>query len=281
MKRAHLAIVGFGALGRACAVGLLEAEDLELAGVVRHTGGALPAPLHRVAVAAHLRELKQVDAALLCVPPDAALGIAREILQQRLPVVECARLEGRARQSYYDALDRVARNHRVAAIVGAGWDPGVLPLIRRLFEALIPRGQTLSEKHPGLSLHHSAIAAAVGGVRDALATEYRAPGGGVQRYVYVELNKGVDIGAVTHAIEADPLFVDAQAHVFAVPDLAALEAAGSGIVLERRATATAGRHESLLLEARFDAPTFAARVMLDAARGLAELAPGAHRHALR
>jgi diaminopimelate dehydrogenase len=281
MKRAHLAIVGFGALGRACSLGLLEAADLELAGVVRRTGVGLPAPLCRVAVAAHLRELKQVDAALLCVPPDAALGSAREILQQRVPVVECARIEGRARQSYYDALDRAARNHRVAAIVGAGWDPGVLPLIWRLFEALIPRGQTLSEKHPGLSLHQRAIAAAVGGVKDALATEYRAPCGGLQRYVYVELNKGIDIGSVTHAIEADPLFVDAEVRVFAVSDLAALEAAGSGIVLELRATATADRHESLLLEARFDAPAFAARVMLDAARGLAGLASGAHRHALR
>ncbi|MGC2518020.1 MAG: NAD(P)-binding domain-containing protein [Burkholderiales bacterium] len=281
MKRPRLAIVGYGALGRACALGLIEAGDLELAGVVRRTAGALPAPLHRVAVAAHLRDLKQVDAALLCVPPDAALGVAREILQQRIPLVECARLEGHALQGYHDALDRAARNHRVAVITGAGWDPGVLPLIRRLFEALIPRGQTLSEKHPGLSLHHTAIAAAAGGVKDALATEHRTPGGGLQRYVYVELEQGADIGSVTRAIEADPLFVDARVHVFAVPDLAALEAAGSGIVLERRATATAGRHESLLLEARFDAPTFAARVMLDAARGLAELAPGAHRHALR
>ena len=281
MKREHLAIVGFGALGRACALGLLEAADLELTGVIRHTGGTLPAPLHRVAVATHLRELRQVDAALLCVPPDTALGIAREILQQRLPLVECARLERRARQSYYDALDRAARNHRVATIVGAGWDPGVLPLLRHLFEVLIPSGQTLSEKHPGLSLHHSAIAAAIGGVKDALATDYRAPGGALQRYVYVELKPGVDIGAVTQAIEADPLFVDAEPHVFAVPDLAALEAAGSGIVLERRATATAGRHESLLLEARFDAPAFAARVMLDAARRLAGLGPGAHHYALR
>jgi len=51
-------------------------------------------------------------------------------------------------------------------------------------------------------------------------------------------------------------------------------------VLERRATATAGRHESLLLEARFDAATFAARTMLEAARRLALLAPGAHRHGL-
>ena len=51
--------------------------------------------------------------------------------------------------------------------------------------------------------------------------------------------------------------------------------------IERRATATAGRHESLLPEARFDAPAFAARVMLDAARGLARLGPGAHHYALR
>jgi len=281
MNRVKLAVVGFGALGRACALGLIEAGDLELAGVVRRSGGALPAPLHRVALAAHLRDLEQVDAALLCVPPDAALGIARDILQQRIPLVECARLEGQARQSYYDALDRAARNHRVAAIVGAGWDPGVLPLMRHLFEALIPRGQTLSDKHPGLSLHHSAIAAAVGGVKDALATEHRAPGGELRRYVYVELDKGADIAAVTQAIKADPPFVDAEVQVFALPDLAALEAAGSGIVLERRATATAGRHESLLLEARFDAATFAARAMLDAARGLGQLVPGAHRHALR
>ena len=281
MKRAQVAIVGFGVLGLACALGLVEAGDLELAGIVRRSVGALPAPLHRVAVATHLRDLKQVDAALLCVPPDTALGIARDILQQRIPLVECARLEDRARQSYYADLDRAARNHRVAAIVGAGWDPGVLPLIRHLFAALIPRGQTLSDKHPGLSLHHSAIAATIGGVKDALATEQRAPGRGLRRYVYVELNKGADIATVTQAIKADPLFVDAEVHVFAVPDLAALEAAGSGIVLERRATATAGRHESLLLEARFDAANFAARVMLDAARGLAQLAPGAHHHALR
>ncbi len=281
MKRVRLAIVGFGALGQACAHGLLEAGEFELAGVVRRSGAALPAVLGHIALAAHLRDLRRVDAALLCVPPNAALGVARDILQQRVPLVECARIEGRAQQDYYDELDRAARNHRVAAIVGAGWDPGALPLLQHLFEALIPHGQTLNEKHPGLSLHHSAIAAAIDGVKDALATEHRSAGGGLQRYVYAELNQGADIDSVKQAIEADPLFVDAEVHVFAVQNLAALETAGSGIVLERRATATAGRHESLLLEARFDAATFAARVMLDAARNLAALAPGAHRHTLR
>ena len=45
--------------------------------------------------------------------------------------------------------------------------------------------------------------------------------------------------------------------------------------------AEAGAHPSLLREARFDVPTFAARVMLDAARRLSQLGPGAHRYSLR
>jgi diaminopimelate dehydrogenase len=66
-------------------------------------------------------------------------------------------------------------------------------------------------------------------------------------------------------------------------DPASLEATGSGIVLERRGSGEAGAagfHESLLLEARFDTVRFAARVMLDAARRLPLLVPGAHRYSL-
>lgn len=273
--------MGFGPLGRACARGVLEARDLELAGIVRRAPGALSAPFARVRVAGHLRELERVEAVLLCVPPDAALGAARALLQQRAPLVECARLEGRALERYYEELGRAARTHRVAAIVGAGWEPGVLPIVRRMFEVLVPHGRTVIGMHPGLSAHHTAMVAGVPGVRAALATERRSAEGILQRYVYAELGSGATVESVTQAIEADPLFCDAAVRVFAVPDLKALEAAGSGIVLERLATASAGRHESLLLEARFDATEFAARVMLDAARSLPRLEPGMHRHALR
>jgi diaminopimelate dehydrogenase len=52
------------------------------------------------------------------------------------------------------------------------------------------------------------------------------------------------------------------------------------VLLERRGTARSGAHQNLLLEARFHVPTFAARVMLDAARRLPYLRPGAHRYSI-
>lgn len=281
MKRLRLAVVGFGALGRTCVREVGEAGDLELAGVVQRAPDTPEVPRGEVPVAGHLRDLGQVGAVLLCVPPDAASGVAHEILQQRLPLVECARLEGAARERHYLGLDQAARHHRVAAIVGAGWDPGVLPLLRRLFEVLIPHGRTVSGLHPGVSAHHTATVAGIPGVSAALALEQRSAEGRAQRYVYAQLEPGTKEQAVQRALEADPLFAGTELHLFAVPDLAALEAAGSGIVVERRATASAGRHENLLFEARFDPVNFAARVMLDAARSLAGLRPGAHRYALR
>jgi len=283
MRRIRVAIVGFGRLGRACATALRDSYDLELAGVVTRSGAALPHPFLHVSVAGHVRELAGVDAALVCVPAEQVLGVAREILQQRLPVVECAILEGRALEAHYEALGEAARRHRVPAVVGAGWEPGALPLLRRLFDVLIPHGRTETGKHPGLSLHHTAAVERVPGVRSALACESRAADGRLQRYLYLQLDKSASLSHVEAAIRADPLYAGEETLVFPVDDLAAFEAAGSGIVLERRGTrreGDAGSHQSLLLEARFDVARFAARIMLDAARRLPLLKAGAHPYSL-
>lgn len=279
MRRIRVAIVGFGRLGRACATAVRDSHDLELAGVVMRSQAALPHPFEHLAVSGHVRELNSVDAVLVCVPAEQVLGVARELLQQSLPVVECAILEGRALQAHYEALGEAARRHRVPAVVGAGWDPGALPLLRRLFEVLIPHGRTETGKHPGLSLHHTAAVERVRGVRSALACESRAADGRLQRYLYLQLDQGASLEPVEEAIRADPLYAGEETLIFPVEDLAAFEAAGSGIVLERRGTGgkgDAGSHQSLLLEGRFDAARFAARIMLDAARRLPQLKPGAH-----
>ena len=285
MKRTRLAIIGFGRLGHACARALRDSHDLELAGVVTRSQAAtaLAHPFGHGSVAGHVRELEGVDAALACVPAEQVLGVAREILQQRLPVIECAILEGRALAAHYEALGEAARHHHVAAVVGAGWDPGALPLVRRLFEVLIPHGRTETGTHPGMSLHHTAVLERVPGVRAALACESRAADGRVQHYLYLQLDEGASLDKVEHAIRANPLYAGEKTLVFPVDDLAAFEAAGSGIVLERRGTGAAGgagSHQSLLLEARFDVVAFAARVMLDAARRLPQLKAGAHVYSL-
>lgn len=283
MKKRQVAVVGLGRLGSACAEALLDESELALAGVVRRPDslGPLSGRLQRYLAVAHVRDLPAVDAALVCVPTEAVSGVARELLQARIPLVECARLEGHALDAHHAEIDTQARHHRVRAFVGAGVDPGVLPLFARAFELLIPHGQSLSHRHPGLSLHHSAAVAHLRGVKGALAGEWRGADGALQRYVYVELQHGADADQLRADILADPLFSGEATQVFVVDSLAQIEAEeGQGLVLERRALAPPGVHASLLLEARFELAAFAARVMLDAARRLPSLPHGAHRYTL-
>lgn len=282
MKRRRVAIVGFGHLGRACAAVLRESSTTELVGVVCRPGAAarLPEPFGHVAVGTHLRDLGRVDSTLICVPVADATAVACATLQLRLPIVECAMLEGGARTAHYAAIADVARHHRVTAVVGAGWDPGMLPLLRHAFDVLVPEGQTEILSRPGASLHHSEAARNVAGVRAALAAEYCGPDGRRKRYVYAELAKGVEPSTVQAALAADPLFADEETLLFPVESVAALEAAGHGVLVERRGTARSGAHQNIVFEARFDVPTFAARVMVDAASRLTDLAPGLHRYSL-
>ncbi len=94
MKRL-LAIIGFGKLGRACAAAIREDDQLALAGIVRRTESLdekLPSPFAEIPVVSHAGELDRVDAALICVPNEQALDVARDLLQHRTPIIECATL---------------------------------------------------------------------------------------------------------------------------------------------------------------------------------------------
>jgi diaminopimelate dehydrogenase len=265
-RRRRVAVVGFGQLGRRCMEALKEAADLELAGVVRRQDSAarLPAPWQDVSVVRHMSELRNVDAALVCVPTQVVRGVAEEILQRHVPIVECARLEGHALAEHHRALDTYARGHRVAAIVGAGWDPGAMPLLQRIFTLLIPDGQITVTNRPGVNLHHTAVAEGIAGVKGALATEYRGGDGRLMHYLYVELEKHAALEHVHAAIAAEPEFLGEALTVLPVESIAALEETGHGTVLERRGSARTGPHPTLLLEARFEVHDFAARVMVNA-----------------
>ena len=272
MKKRQIAVIGLGRLGHRCAELLLDDPTLGLAGVVRRT----PAPLDWLGdlpVVGHFTELKQVDAALLCVPADSVQ--ARELLQHRIPLVECARLHGDAFIAHHGEMQRMAHLYRTTAIVGAGSDPGILSLFRSQFALLLPHGHTRSSLHAGTSLHHSLAAEGIAGVRRALALEQRTQDGTLQRYVYVELEPGADAAAVEQAIRRDPLYLDEETLVFPVDSVAGLEAE-RGLLLERHAASSNSSHAALLLEARFDEIELAARMMLAGARALPLLQHGAH-----
>jgi len=283
MKKPLVAVIGFGRVGRACAQALMDEGQLALAGIVRRAEslGALPGKLRHIPVVGHVRELAAVDVALVCVPSLIASGVARELLQENVAIVECASLEGAVLDAHYAELDRMARKQRRAAIVGAGWDPGALALFARAFEVLIPRGHNVSHPNPGIGLHHSAAVAHIAGVKGALAGQFRGADGASRRYVYIELRHGADLDAVRAEILRDPLFAGESTEVFQVESLSSIEAEeGQGMVLERHSACASGVHASLLLEARFDLVAVTAQLMCNAARKISALPPGAHRFTL-
>lgn len=282
-KRLQVAVVGPGRLGLACALALLGDDELALAGLVGRQGSArvLPNQLRHFPLVEHIRDLPPVDLALLCVPSAVATEVAHDLLQCRVPLVECAQLKSHLLAVHHESLDGAARRYRVSAVIGAGWDPGMFPLLGKAFNTLIPQGQTVKHEHPGLMLHHSQAVEALPGVRRALEGEVRASDGELQRYVYVEVMRGADFDRVRASILSDPIFAGEITQVFQIDNLDELEApVGQGLVIERHATAAPGVHASLILEARFDIIDFAARVMLKACRRLPTLPHGAHRFSL-
>ncbi|WP_372526305.1 hypothetical protein [Piscinibacter sp.] len=177
MRRLRLAVIGWGQLGQACAAALRDSPDLALAGVVRRAESLAVSQLRPgrdMACVSHVSELGGIDAALLCVPTEAAPGAARELLQAGLPLVECASFEGDALRDHCEDLARIAARRRVAAVVGAGWDPGVLAQLQLLFERLIPKGHSSVTRHVAAGLHHTAAAEGVAGVRGALTVQRAA-----------------------------------------------------------------------------------------------------------
>lgn len=275
----RIAVVGLGRLGTACTRALENARDLKLGALVRRPE-SLSAPLPRGTPVSVTRceagTLYDVDVAVVCVPRDRILDVAMQILSRGVAVVEAGQFHGRAFEEHRDAIHREATRHRCAAVVGAGWNPGMLSLVQGWFALLVPKGRTIASSRPATSLHHTAAARNVPGVQDALCAEVHDPSGRVKRYVYVELEPGADAERASALLRADPLFLDEETVVLPVESVAALEEEGHGIVLERWGEAGGVGHQRLLLEARFDPVALTAELMLAAARALPALPPGAH-----
>ena len=279
MRALQVAIVGFGRLGHACASAITADDQLVLAGIVRRAETVLearPAPFAAIPAVTHISEIKDVDVALVCLPPELVRQAVHNLLQRGIPVVECAKFEGEDLIDHKHAIAHMASRFETRAIIGAGWNPGALSLFRHLFALLTPKGHTEITHRPGVSLHHTTVARAVPGVKDALCTEVRSASGERQRYVYVELQEGVKLDDVEAAVRSDPLFLGEETLIFRVDSVATLEDEGHGVLMERRGTAGHTPHQLLLLEARFSELALCAQCMLAAARALPSCKAGGY-----
>jgi diaminopimelate dehydrogenase len=275
----RLAVVGLGRIGLACAELIALSQDLAVTAFIRRpVSGAegVPDHLRPIPILTHIGQARDVDGALVCVPTHAVMDAASQILRHGIPIVDCAIFHGEAFHNHKEGVRKLALHHNTSAIVGAGWDPGALSMFRSWLALLAPGGMTETTHRPGITLRHTASAKGVAGVKDAMCSEVRGTDGRLQRYVYVELEKGAHADLVSEAIRVDPLFLGEETQVFPVESLASLEQEGRGVVLDRRGSSQRLGRQRFVLEGRFDEAAVTAEVMLAAARALPDLEAGAY-----
>jgi diaminopimelate dehydrogenase len=256
------AVIGYGNIGRFAVEAVAAAKDMELAGIVRRRASG---PLGDIPVGTSIKELGDVDVALLCVPSRVVPMQVKELLALGINTVDSYDIHGEI-TSLRAELGPIARHHDSVAVISAGWDPGADSLIRNLLQFMAPGGITYTNFGPGMSMGHTVAVKAISGVKDAVSLTIPLGTGVHRRMVYVELEEGADFSQVKQAIQKDPYFVHDETHVFAVGDVNNLIDMGHGVVIERKGVAGKTHNQLFRWEMRITNPALTAQIMVAAAR---------------
>ena len=254
MKKIRAAVVGYGNIGKFTLEALEAAPDFEVAGIVRRNGAEnKPAELADYPVVKDIRELKDVDVAILATPTRSVEQYAKEILALGINTVDSFDIHTQI-TSLRRSLGETAKAHNAVAIISAGWDPGSDSVVRTLLEAV----------------------RAIAGVKDALSMTIPMGTGIHRRMVYVELEEGADFKTVEAAIKADPYFVNDETHVIQVPCVDDLNDVGHGVNLVRKGVSGKTHNQLFEFDMKINNPALTAQVLVCVARASMKQQPGCY-----
>jgi diaminopimelate dehydrogenase len=275
MKKIRAAVVGYGNIGKYALEALQTAEDFEIAGVVRRNASDVPASLAGIPVVSSLKDLKDVDVAILATPTRKVEQYALEALALGINTVDSFDIHTKV-PALRATLGEAARKAGKVSIISAGWDPGSDSMVRAILQAAAPKGITYTNFGPGMSMGHSVACKAVEGVKDALSMTIPMGTGVHRRMVYVELLPGADFGKVAAAIKADPYFVNDETYVNEVPSVDALKDMGHGVNLVRKGVSGKTHDQLFEFNMHINNPALTGQILVAVARAATRQAPGCY-----
>ena len=276
MKKIRAAVVGYGNIGRYTLQALEAAPDFEVAGIVRRQGAAnRPAELEKYTVTSDIRELGQVDVAILATPTRSVEAYAKEMLALGIHTVDSFDIHTQI-VDLRRSLDAVAKEHGAVSIISAGWDPGSDSVVRSLLQAIAPKGITYTNFGPGMSMGHTVAVKAVEGVKKALSMTIPTGTGIHRRMVYIELKDGYDYETVAAAIKSDPYFVNDETHVTVVPSVDDVIDMGHGVNLTRKGVSGVTQNQLFEFNMRINNPALTGQVLVCVARAAMRQQPGCY-----
>ena len=276
MKKIRAAVVGYGNIGRFTVEALEDAEDFEIAGIVRRSGSDnKPLELTPYEVVKDIRELKDVDVAILAAPTRSCEEFARQILPLGINTVDSFDIHTDIR-GYRERLMALNKQTGTVSVIAAGWDPGSDSVVRTLMQSLAPKGLSYTNFGPGMSMGHSVCVRSKEGVKNALSVTIPLGEGIHRRMVYVELEDGARLEDVTAAIKADPYFAHDETHVFAVASVDDVRDMGHGVNLVRKGVSGKTQNQRFEFNMQINNPALTAQVLVNVARASLRQQPGCY-----
>ena len=276
MKKIRAAVVGTGNIGRYALEALEAAPDFEIAGIVSRSGADnKPAELAQYTIVKDIKELENVDVAILATPTRKVEEIAKQCLALGINTVDSFDIHTQI-VDLRRSLDAVAKEHDAVSVISAGWDPGSDSIVRTLMQSLAPKGISYTNFGPGRSMGHSVAVRAIDGVRDALSMTIPVGTGIHRRMVYVELEEGADFKAVEAAIKSDAYFVNDETHVQQVDCVDDLNDVGHGVNLVRKGVSGKSHNQLFEFNMKINNPALTAQVLVNVARAAMKQQPGAY-----
>lgn len=276
MEKIRVAIVGYGNIGKYALQAVEAAPDMECVGVVRRKGAEnCPAELASYNIVKSIKELKDVQVAILATPTRSVEVYAKECLALGINTVDSFDIHTKI-VDLRRSLDTAAKAAGAVSIISAGWDPGSDSIVRTLMESLAPKGITYTNFGPGRSMGHSVAVRAIEGVRDAYSATIPLGTGIHRRMVYVELEPGYDFKTIEAAIKSDPYFVNDETHVQQVDSVDALNDVGHGVNLVRKGVSGTTHNQLFEFNMKINNPALTAQVLVNVARASLRQQPGAY-----
>ncbi len=275
MKKIRAAVVGYGNIGHFALEALEAAPDFEVAGVVRRDPSKRESIPTDIPVVADIRELNDVDVAILATPTRKVEEYAREILALGINTVDSFDIHSQIPQ-LHRSLGKVAEENGKVAVISAGWDPGSDSVVRTLLEAIAPKGLTYTNFGPGMSMGHTVAVKAIEGVKAALSMTIPTGTGLHRRMVYVELLPGYELEKVAAAIKADPYFASDETHVFEVESVDDVKDMGHGVNLVRKGVSGKTQNQLFEFDMKINNPALTGQVLVCVARAAMRQRPGCY-----
>lgn len=275
MNKKRIAIVGYGNIGRFTMEAIQASPDFELAGIIRRNPtdrGDIPA---NIPVVATIKELENVDCAILATPTRSVEAHANEILAMGINTVDSFDIHTQIPE-LRKRLDAQAKAGNAVSVLAAGWDPGSDSVVRALLEAIAPKGITYTNFGPGMSMGHTVAVKSKEGVKDALSMTIPLGTGIHRRMVYVELLPGAELSKVAADIKADPYFASDETHVMAVESVDALKDMGHGVNMVRKGVSGNTHSQRFDFNMQINNPALTAQILVACARASFRMAPGCY-----